>query len=435
MSRAAALPAPVDGRSDRLAVLVWGSGLAAYVVAVAGRTSLGVAGLQAVDRFSISASTLATFAVVQLAVYAAAQLPAGMVLDRIGNRKLVTIGAVTLSAGQLLLALVDTLPLALLARVMIGAGDAAVLVSVLGLVPAWFRPRFVPLVTQVTGIVGQLGQVISAVPFLAVLLGFGWTPAFGSLAGAGLLVALLTAVCVRDRPGAGSAGPSEGPGDDGGPRPGAVGRGAISTVVREPGVWLGFFTHFVTLFPTNTFLLLWGVPFLTVGHGVSARGASALLITGTLVGLLLGPVLGELVARYPARRSWLVLAVVAVSTSVWALVLAPAAPRPFWQLVVLVSVVAAGAVTCTVGFDFARTFAPPRSLGTAIGMVNIGGYLASVVAILLFGLVLDQVRPSGDYVLADFRLAFAAQAPLVAVGVVGLLLSRRATVRRWGRRT
>lgn len=419
---AAAGTAAADARVDRLTVLVWGTGMAAYVVAVAGRTSLGVAGLQAADRFGISAATLASFSVVQLAVYAAAQLPAGMVLDRVGPRRLLAAGVATLSVGQLLIGLVDTVPPALVARVLIGLGDAAVLVSVLALVPVWFRPRLAPVVTQMTGILGQLGQVVSAVPFLAVLLGFGWTPAFGGLAAAGLLVAVVAAVCVRDRP-VGQAAAT---------RPAGAGRGPTSTVLREPGVWLGFFTHMVTLFPTSTFLLLWGVPFLTVGQGVSARGASVLLTTTTVVGIVLGPLLGELVARFQHRRSWLVLGVVATSTAVWTAMLVPSTPRPFWQLVVLVVVVAAGMVTCTVGFDYARTFAPPAARGTAIGLVNIGGYSASVVAILLFGFVLDQVRPSGEYVLSDFRLAFAAQAPVLLLGVAGLLVARRATVRRWG---
>ncbi len=414
--------AAVDARVDRFTLLVWATAMAGYVVAVAGRTSLGVAGLQAADRFGISAATLASFSVVQLAVYAAAQLPAGMVLDRVGPRVLVTAGVTTMSLGQLLLALVDTVPLALLARVLIGLGDAAVLVSVLALVPVWFRPRLAPVVTQMTGILGQLGQVVSAVPFLAVLLGFGWTPAFGALAAAGLLVAVLAAVLIRDRP----------PGQERADRATGAGRGPTSTVLREPGVWLGFFTHLVTLFPTSTFLLLWGVPFLTVGQGVSARGASVLLITTTLAGIVLGPLLGELVARFQHRRSWLVLGVVATSTAVWTALLLPSTPRPFWQLVLLVVVVAAGMITCTVGFDYARTFAPPGARGTAIGLVNIGGYSASVVAILLFGFVLDRLRPSGDYVLQDFRLAFAAQAPILVVGVAGLLVARAVTVRRWG---
>ena len=62
--------------------LVWAVGVAAYVVAVLQRTSLGVAGLEAADRFDASASVLAMFAVLQLLVYAALQVPVGVLLDR-----------------------------------------------------------------------------------------------------------------------------------------------------------------------------------------------------------------------------------------------------------------------------------------------------------------------------------------------------------------
>ena len=189
-----------DPAPPRLAFAVWGAGLAAYVVAVTGRTSLGVAGLQAADRFEISAATLSLFSVVQLAVYAAAQIPVGLLLDRIGSRRLIATGAMVLAAGQLMLAVVDTLPMALAARVLVGVGDATAFVSVLRLVPAWFPSRRVPVLTQMTGIVGSTGQIISAVPFMGVLLRFGWTPAFVSLAALGVFMGIVAAIVVRDRP-------------------------------------------------------------------------------------------------------------------------------------------------------------------------------------------------------------------------------------------
>jgi MFS family permease len=405
------------------ALLVWLVALSAYVVAVTGRTSLGVAGPDAIDRFSISAATLATFSVVQLGVYAAAQIPVGLVLDRVGSRVMIASGALIMGAGQLMLALAETMPLALAARVLIGLGDAATLVSVLRLLPVWFRPRVVPMITQVTGILGQLGQVISAVPFLALLLAYGWVPAFGSLAALGLVIALLVVALVRDLP-PGTPALSTGPG-----RPSVL--AGLRVVTGEPGTWLGFFTHFVTLFPGNMLLLLWGVPFFTAGHGLSAPQAGALLTVAALSTILIGLVLGDLVGRYPARRSRIVLLVVAATTLVWAGILLPATPRPFWQLTLLAVVSAAGLAACTIGFDFARTSVPHSHLGTATGLVNVGGYLATVLAILLVGLILDLSRPSGDYALADFRLAFAAgQAPLLLVGVAGVLLTRRAVRRR-----
>lgn len=61
----------------RRAWVVWAVGVAAYVVAVLQRTSLGVAGLDTAERFGASASVLATFAVLQLLVYAGLQVPVG----------------------------------------------------------------------------------------------------------------------------------------------------------------------------------------------------------------------------------------------------------------------------------------------------------------------------------------------------------------------
>jgi MFS family permease len=64
------------------------------------------------------------------------------------------------------LAYATALDQAVLARILIGLGDAVLFVSVLGLVPRWFPARRVPLITQLTTILGQLGQILSAVPFL-----------------------------------------------------------------------------------------------------------------------------------------------------------------------------------------------------------------------------------------------------------------------------
>lgn len=66
---------PADPPGGARAVAVWGIGVAVYFVAVIFRTSLGVAGLDAADRFHVNASALATFSLLQLLVYAGMQIP------------------------------------------------------------------------------------------------------------------------------------------------------------------------------------------------------------------------------------------------------------------------------------------------------------------------------------------------------------------------
>jgi len=145
-------------RTPTRAWLVWGIAVGAYVVAVLQRTSLGVAGLDAAARFEISAGLLGTFAVVQLLVYAGMQIPVGAMVDRIGPRAMVVGGSLLMALGQVALALAHSFPAAILARMLVGAGDAMTFISVLRLVNSWFRPGQVPVLTQVTGLVGQAAR-------------------------------------------------------------------------------------------------------------------------------------------------------------------------------------------------------------------------------------------------------------------------------------
>jgi MFS family permease len=180
--------------------VIWVVGLAAYMVGVMQRTSFGIAGLDAAARFDATPAVLCGFVVLQLLVYASLQIPAGLLLDRFGARRLVVAGALIMAAGQLLLAVAVGLPLAITARVLVGAGDALTFISLLSVVSAWFPARRVPLMTQLTGLIGQLGQVLSAIPFAALLHGSGWASAFGSSAALGVAVALAVLAVLRDRP-------------------------------------------------------------------------------------------------------------------------------------------------------------------------------------------------------------------------------------------
>ena len=96
----------------RRAWAIWGVGLAVYVLAVFHRTSLGVAGILAAERFHISASQLATFTVLQLTVYAAMQVPVGVLLDRYGSKVLMVTGLALMTAGQLWFAFAHTYAIA-----------------------------------------------------------------------------------------------------------------------------------------------------------------------------------------------------------------------------------------------------------------------------------------------------------------------------------
>jgi MFS family permease len=349
-----------------------------------------------------------------LLVYAALQIPVGVLLDRFGSRRLLLAGALTMAAGQLVLALADDFTGALLARILVGAGDAMTFISVLRLVSAWFPARRIPVMTQLTGITGQLGQVLSAVPLVALLHGPGWTPAFLSASALAVLAAVLSVAALRDAP------------------PGTTVRAPLTSARhildqlkdawRHPGTRLGLWSHFVTQFSGTVFVMLWGFPFLVTAQGLAPATASALLTVYVVAGMAVAPVLGRLVARHPFRRSWLVLGIAFSNAAAWAVVLALPGPAPLWLLVALVLILTVGGPGSMIGFDFARTFNPPHRLGTATGIVNVGGFAASLVTILVVGVVLDLL---GTYSLDAFRAALAFQFVMWAIGAVGVVRTRK----------
>lgn len=397
---------------------VFAAGTVAYLSAVLQRSSLGVAGVAAGERFDASAAALSTLAVLQLAVYAALQVPVGVLVDRFGPKALLTTGAILMAAGQVTVALAPGLAVAVAGRVLVGAGDATTFIAVLRLVTTWFPGPRVPLLNQWVGNIGQLGQVLSAVPFAALLSLAGWQSAFLTAAGvSGVALVVVVLLVADDVPGAGTQRATDL----------REALAALGAAVRRPGTQLGFWSHFVTQSSGVVFALFWGYPFLVRGVGLAPAVAASLLTLQVLAGLAVGPVLGVLTARHPLRRSNLVLTIVAAMAIAWTLVLLWPGRPPVLLLALLVIAIGVGGPGSQIGFDYARTFNPARSLGGANGAVNVGGFTASFTMMLAIGLLLDlqhTVAGTAAYGLQAFRVAFAVQYVVVGAGLVALLVAR-----------
>ncbi|QPL06260.1 MULTISPECIES: MFS transporter [Actinomyces] len=410
-----------------------------YVLAVAARTSFAVAVPQAGDRFPGGSGVLAFFVVLQLAVYATAQVPVGLLLDRYGARRVLISGAVIVALGQALLALADTVGLAVAARVLVGAGDATAFIGTLRLIPAWFPLGRVPLMSQMVSVFGQVGQVISAVPFLLVLHARGWAPAFLALSGLGLGVALVALAVLRDAPAGGSFAVGtpdrmqEGhPATTSARQRESVGR-TIAVLLSRPGTWLGFFTHWVGMMPAAVLTLMWGLSWMTQGLGVSATTASAALSASTLAGVVGSLVAGVLSGRLPRRRSASAVGAMVLALLAWTAGLL--LPWPTTAALAACTMLGFTGPFSGIGFDTARSFNEPSRWGTCTGLVNMGGFLSTILAVQVVGLVLDHL--GGERSTSDFRTAFACAALVWLTGLVGLLVSWAVTRRqvRQGRAT
>ncbi len=392
--------------------LMWSLGALAYVVAVMQRTSFGVASVTASERFGAGASLVSLFVVVQLLTYAGMQVPVGLLSDRFGTRLVLASGAALMCIGQLDLAFSTSVVSAIIARILVGAGDAMTFTAVLRMLPAWFSAGRIPVLNQLTGMIGQGGQLLSSIPLAAMLGIAGWTSTFlaASLASAGVAVVVL--VALRNAP----------PGTPEQPLRIAAGlRAQVMDVLRLPASRLAFWIHWMCAFWTMVFALMWGYPFLLRGLGYPLPVASGLFTVMVIAGIPAGPLIGLLSRRAPLQRTNLALLSSLLAAVPWLAVLLWPGPAPVWLMAIVVAGIAAAGPGSGIGFDVARASNPLHRIGTATGIVIVGGFFAGLVNILVVGVVLDL---AGGYTLDAFRWAMSTQFVFWVVGVIGAYQAR-----------
>lgn len=389
---------------------IWVIAVLVYLAAVFHRTSLGVAGIEAGERFGLGPAALGTFTVLQIGVYALMQVPTGLLVDRYGARRVLTVAALLMGLGQLLFAFATSYPLGLLARAVLGVGDAMTFVSVLRLVAAHFAPRRYAAIASFTAALGALGNLISTVPLSMLLAGVGWTTTFAVAGAATAVYSVVLVLRVRDNPV--------------GVPPEPVDRTeSLRTVLtqvghawRTPGTRLGFWVHFSTMFAPAVLGLLWGFPYLVRAQHLGQPAAGlllSLLVVGAIVG---GPAIGTLISRHPEWRTPMVVGYLVAALAVWALLLGwPGGHVPAAVLVGGFALLSLGGPASTIGFALARDYNPIRRVGTATGVVNVGGFVAITVSALAVGLLLDVAGSLAPE--QAFRIAFSSVVVVLLLGL------------------
>jgi len=387
---------------------------------------LGVATLIASERFDTNAQELATLAVFQLVVYAGMQIPVGILLDRFGAKKLLMIGALVMATGSFTVALAPNLGVAVFGRMLVGMGDSFTFISMIRMINGWYQGAKATRMQQNVSTVGQLGQFVSAVPFWFLLEHLGWNFSFTAISLVSLLVVLLLVAFTANERAEHEHLRYQAPSIK-------IATSQLLENMRNPGIRMAFWTHFVTQPTTTSVSLLWAVPFLVSAEGQSHEFASLTLTAMVLFGLITGPLIGLVCSKYPQKRALLVYWVVALNSMTWLLLLAIPDRANSSVLLVCFLLISIGGPASLVAFDYTKDIAPKSRLGSANGFANVGGFLASFVMMYLTGLIIDLVQQATSstqrFTLVGFRFGFASQLLVVAIGIMFFTLERRKYLR------
>lgn len=349
-------------------------------------------------------------------MYSAAQIPLGALLDKYGSRVLLVTGSLVMGVGQVVMALSTDLTMAIGARILVGAGDACMFSAALRLIPFWFPAHRVPILQQLTGLIGQVGQMFAVVALLPAIRNFGWTSGMLGAAAASLVMAACCLFIVRNTP------------SDDVPAVDPVSfrelNRIVVQVIKHPSAQLGFWVHFTSGFFVNVFLTMWGMPYLLDVQDLEPGAAELVFSLAVLGGLFFGPVFGHLTARHPLRRSNLALMAILPNLGLLSIVLLLPHQAPYWLLLLWALAISAGGPGTGIGFDFPRTSLPHARLGAANGVVLSGSFSGGTLCLLAMAVALQLMTGGGDPTAAHLTWAMAIAVPFFLVGLIGIFWTR-----------
>jgi MFS family permease len=364
--------------------------------------------------FAVGAAVLGNLSAVYFYGYAGMQIPVGLLLDRFGPRRLITISTLVCAGGCVLFAAGQTLGVATWGRFLIGASAAFSLVGSMAVAGQWFRADRFAMFSGLAMALGMAGGVFGQAPLRLAVEASDWRSTMLLLAAGGLGLSLAAWASIRDR-WRGSGGP------------GGV-LASLGIVARHRQTWLIALGGLATSGPLLGFASLWGVPYLETAYGLSRTHAAtltSLLFVGWGVG---APLFGWLSDRIGRRRSPILVGLTLQIMAQAALIYLPGLPTlALGSLCFLAGFLGSSQIVC---FALARENHPAERSGTAIGFVN--GMVTGAGAVYqpLIGFLLDLAWAGGlaqgarVYDVGAYRLALTSLVVLSIAGFLCLLAVR-----------
>lgn len=378
------------------------------------------------EHFSLSAMGFGVFSSFYYYSYVPMQLPVGVLMDRWGPKRLLTLACAVSVLGMWFFAATDLVSLAAAGRFLTGFGSAFAFVGVLKLATIWLPEDRLALVAGLASALGTIGAMIGDNLLGAMVEQVGWQKAVNLTAifGVGLLIVMWFGIHDNKK--------------DLDKEGGTVTRFSqvlfdLKLIISNRQMWINGAYGCLIYLPTTVFAELWGIPYLSHAHGLalpSAEFANSILFMGCTVG---APLWGYVSDHF--KRRILPMRVGALSAGVvmvLILYLPGAKGNVLYGLMFLLGLLySVQAIVFAVG----RELSPKEAGGTAIAMTNMFVMLGAILLQPLVGRLLDWcvlARLEGDmtlrtlnseqirnlYTAADYQYAMAVIPAGIFIAVI-----------------
>lgn len=349
-------------------------------------------------------------------VYTLLQVPAGVMVDRYGPRRLLTAGALVCALGTWIFAMSHTLVDAAAGRALMGMGASFAFVASIHISAKWFPLNRFGMMVGLAETIGMLSTLFGNVYIAHVLSEVPWRQTMEVAAGIAVLISILCFLVIRDTKPANSISTNQ----------------FLSQAIRvfkSPNMWLNGIYSGIIFALVTVFAGLWLLPYFMLVDNIS-------LVTATLIssmiyvgGALGSPVMGFLY-NYVARPRWLLF----YCASAAAMIVAYLVFMPPHSLVLtgfMMFILGLLVSSYVINFALVKELVPEALISTGTGFINMLAVVTAPILQPLLGWIIE-ISASGDaknaalvhYSLASFHWALGLFVPLLLLaGVLALLIS------------
>jgi len=357
----------------------------------------------------LSSSQLGVLSASFFVAFGLMQVPVGVLLDRFGQRRTITITLLAAMAGALWFWLGRGFADLTVARALMGVGCSAVFMGLLVTCSRWISPARFGTASSFFAAIGGLGVLLATTPFVALQTAVGWRGAF-------LIIGLVTGVTalsiwlwVKDAP-------PEHPLHDQ-PRESLKnvlrGVGEVMSNRQLPYILAIAFTGYSSVISV---LGLWGGPYLDAVFGLTgiARGNVLFAMAACMIS---GNALFGLLDHAIRDRKRLMLVAGFLNATVF-MTLAAVPGLALWQVTVLLMVLALANGYAALNYAQVRLLFPEHMIGRALTAVNLFVFLGAAFMQTASGFLVHGLSNLGATPGIAYRAVFGMLAGLLVIALL-----------------
>jgi sugar phosphate permease len=386
------------------------------------RLSPAIVAVELMNSFRTGGTVLGILSSAYFYPYAIMQLPAGLLSDSLGPRKIVTIFLVVACIGAVLFGLSPNIVTAIVARFLVGFGVSMIFIPTMKILAEWFFPKEFSFMTGVLIAVGGIGTLAAATPLALLTKWLGWRMSFITTGIISLILAFFAGIFVRNRPK-----------DMGLPSISQIDNTTVATPSVNIRLWDGikqvltnkdFWPLAIWFFCDGgiffTFGGLWGAPYLMQVYGLT-KAEAGYILNMLSVGMIIGsPILSILSDKVFVSRKVVLVGSTMVTVVVTAVLtfFTENLNIPLLYLLCLLLGIFTSSIV-NIGFTSTKELFPREIAGTSTGTVNIFPFAGGAVFQPLLGYILEKVGKVGEtFTPQAYSAAFGC---LFAAAVVSLI--------------